>query len=367
MIKNTKALTIFLSTISILIIIGLVFIYSSSSVYALEKFDTAHYYVKKQLIGLVFGIIALITALLTPLNLIKKYAPLFFLGALGLTLLTVIPGIGTMTNGSTRWLTLFGFTFQPSELLKVTCLIYLASFLEKKEYRMHSFTHGYLPFLCIIGISALVLLKQPDFGQAVTLTATGLTLFFIANGNLRHLLFTLLPAIFAATLLIYFKPYRMKRILIFLNPWKDPQGDGFQIIQSLIAIGSGKFWGVGLTQSKQKFFYLPMQHTDFIFSIIAEETGFFGASILVVLYIVFLFSGISLAWNHRSMFAQLTTLGFVILTSLQALINIYVATGLAPTKGIGLPFVSFGSSALLCNLLMLGIVINCTQEERVVL
>lgn len=366
MSKKNTTLMLFLLTITILIIIGLIFIYSSSSIYAFEKTGSSHYFVKKQLIGFAIGLGCLTIALIMPLKLIKQTTPLFFLSSLGITVLTVIPGVRTVINGSSRWLMIKGFSFQPSELLKIAFLLYMAYFLEKKKYNLKSFTQGYIPLLCIIGICVIILLKQPDFGQAVTLTITGFILYFVAQGSLYYLTLTALPAIIGATLLIALKPYRVKRILVFLNPWNDPQGAGFQIIQSLIAIGSGKFWGLGITQSKQKFFYLPMQHTDFIFSIIAEESGFIGATIVILLYCTFLFLGLKLAWNLKNTFSQLVTLGFVILVSLQTLINIYVATGLAPTKGIGLPFISFGSSALLCNMLMLGIIINCVQEEKTV-
>ena len=302
-------------------------------------------------------------AALMPLSLIKKAAPFLFLGALCLTALTLVPGIGAVINGSRRWLMLGGFSFQPSELLKIATLLYLAAFIDKKEYHLTSFTHGYLPFLCIVGLACGVILPQPDFGQTVTLAATAFIIFFVALGNIKHLIYTVLPGVVAACLLIYMKPYRFKRILIFLNPWEDPKGSGFQIIQSLIAIGSGKWFGVGITHSKQKFFYLPMQHTDFIFSIIAEETGFIGATTLILLFVLFLFFGCRLAWRMKSTFAHLTTLSFVMLITLQTIINLYVTTGMAPTKGIGLPFISYGSSAIVCNLLMVGIIINCFYED----
>ena len=361
--KPTSILTLFLTIITILSIVGLIFIYSSSPAYALEKCGSPHYYVTKQLLGIVFGLFALLCAFLTPLPVIKKTAPLFFVAALILTALTLVPGIGAVINGSRRWLILGGFVFQPSELLKIATLVYLAAFIEKKEYHLTSFTHGYVPFLVIIGLATAVILPQPDFGQAVTLILTGFIIFFIAQGSLTHLAYTTAPVLLGALLLILLKPYRFKRILIFLDPWADPQGAGFQIIQSLIAIGAGGLSGVGLTNSKQKFFYLPMQHTDFIFSIIAEETGFIGTTFLISLYVALLFVGCKLAWHMKDMFSKLVTLGFVVLINLQTLINIYVTTGLAPTKGIGLPFVSYGNSAMLCNLLMVGIIINCFYDS----
>ncbi len=357
-------LTLFIITLTILCLIGLIFVYSSSCVFALEKCGSATYFFFKHLNGLLLGLGAATFLFLLPLKIIKKCTPLFFWGALTLTALTLVPGIGVTIHGSHRWLSLGFMIIQPSELLKIAFILYVAFVLSKKEYYLTSFLYGYLPFLCILSAVALILLKQPDFGLSVTLTLTAFMLFFIAQFQSQHLLFTALPLVPAAALLIYLKPYRFKRIVTFLNPWDDPQGAGFQIIQSLIAIGSGHWWGVGIAHSKQKFFYLPMQHTDFIFSIFAEETGFIGSSFLILLYCCLLYAGIKLAWYLEDTFSVFTVLGFTLLTTLQALINIGVATAILPTKGIGLPFVSYGNSALIASLCLVGICLNCIYEEQ---
>lgn len=363
MVRKNIDLSLFIMSAALLTVIGLIFIYSSSSVFALEKLGSAHYFVKKQFLGLIVGIIGMIMCTHIPLSFIKKYTPLFFIVTFFLTLATQIPPFATQINGSYRWITFFGFSFQPSELLKVSFILYIAYFLTKKQYQRNSFMHGYLPFLCILGLTGLLLLKQPDFGQAVTLCTTAFILFFIAQMRLAFLFATLIPVIPLLALLVFLKPYRLHRILTFLNPWEDRQGAGFQIIQSLIAIGSGRWCGVGIAQSKQKFFYLPMQHTDFIFSIIAEETGFIGVSFLIFLYTILLYTGFRIAWYIKDSFCQLTVLGFIILINLQALINLCVTTGLLPTKGIGLPFVSYGNSSLVCMLVIVGIIINCAQNN----
>jgi cell division protein FtsW len=362
--KLLADLRIFLAIIGCLITIGFLFIYSSSSVYALEKLGSSTYFVKKQIIGLILGCMALIIARLIPLNVVKKNSPYVFFGSLFLTMLTLIPPFSLRIHGSSRWIKLGLLSFQPSELLKISMIIYVAYFLTKKEKKINSFVHGYLPFLTIVGLACLILLKQPDFGLAVTLGSTVFIMLFIAQFRAMHLLATCACALPILVGLVYFFPYRLKRILTFLNPWEDPQGSGFQIIQSLIAIGSGSFWGSGIAQSKQKYFYLPMQHTDFIFSIIAEETGFIGSALLIMLYILFLYFGLRIAWYLRDHFAMFTTLGFVIFTSLQALINFCVTLGLVPTKGIGLPFISYGNSSLICSLAMVGLVINCVKESK---
>ena len=357
-------LRIFLGIITTLIIIGLIFIYSASSVFALEQFGSAHYYVKKQIIGLILGIGTLIAARLIPFKTIKKFSPLIFIITLGLTILTAFPFLARTVHGSSRWIKIAGFSFQPSEFLKVSLVLYLSYFLTKKEHSINALLHTFIPFLVIIGIPALILLKQPDFGLTVTLGMTSFMLLFIANISIQRLLIMFGSFIPVVAGLIYLQPYRLKRITTFLNPWADAQGAGFQIIQSLIAIGSGSFWGIGISNSKQKFFYLPMQHTDFIFSIIAEETGFVGSTLLVVLYMLFLYFGLRIAWQLTDTVAQLAIAGFVLLISLQAFINIAVATALAPTKGMGLPFISYGNSALIAHLCMVGLIINMVSEHR---
>lgn len=361
--KIDTDLHIFLGIIATLITIGLLFIYSSSSVYAVEQCGSAHYFVKKQLFGLLLGIIGMLVARYTPITVIKKASPALFFSSLFMTALTLVPFFSRRIHGSSRWLSIAGFSFQPSELLKITLLLYLSYFLAKREYRTASFMHSYLPLLIILGIASAVLLKQPDFGSTVTLFATTFIMLFIAQFQMKHLMLTLGALMPAAIALIIMQPYRLKRILTFLNPWNDPQGAGFQIIQSLIAIGSGGFWGVGISNSKQKFFYLPMQHTDFIFSIIAEETGFIGSALLITLFVLLLYLGIRIANQLHSSFSKFTTLGFVIIITLQAIINLAVATGLAPTKGIALPFVSYGNTSLVCNLIMVGVVINMVHND----
>lgn len=356
---------ILLMCISCLIIIGLIFIYSSSSIYALEHHGSASYYVKKQLVACFLGIIIIGLIQRIPFTLLKQYTPLIFFSSLGLTALTLFPLLGQRIHGSSRWLHIGSFGFQPSELLKISLILYCAYFLTKKTKRNSSFIHGYLPFLIILAATSFILLKQPDFGLTVTLIITSFLLLFIAQFQTKHLLLTFAAIVPIVIGLVMYKPYRLKRIFTFLNPWADPQGAGFQIIQSLIAIGSGSWFGVGIGNSKQKFFYLPMQHTDFIFSIIAEETGFFGSVVLISLFIVVLYFGTRIAWQLKDPFSIFSTLGFIMLITLQACINIAVATGLLPTKGIGLPFVSYGNTALICNLIMVGLIMKMVKENRI--
>ena len=365
--RKTESFTdlhIFLGVIATLIIIGFVFVFSSSSVYALEKFGSSYYFVKKQIIGFIIGLAAFFFIRILPIKLIKFLVPFTFLTTLTLTAMTKLPQFAVRIHGSSRWLKLFGFTFQPSEILKFSLIVYVAYFISKKQAVISSFFKSYLPLLFIIGLTSLVLLSQPDFGLTVTICCTIFILLYVAHFPPQYLLSTLICLIPAGITLIYLKPYRFKRILTFLNPWADPKGSGFQIIQSLIAIGSGSFWGVGVSHSRQKFFYLPMQHTDFIFSIIAEETGFLGSICLVSLFIAFAFFGVRVALKLHNPFGMFIVLGFVVLTSLQAITNLAVTTGLIPTKGVGLPFVSYGSTSLVCSIAMVGLIVNLVYSEK---
>jgi cell division protein FtsW len=358
-------LNVFLIIIATLILIGLLFVYSSSSVYALETFGTSFFFIKRQLIGLSIGFIALCIGTTLPLNLIKKTAPLLFLGSLFLVICTLIPLFSRTIHGSSRWLSIAGFSFQPSELLKITLLFYVSYFLEKKTIKGKISLKQCILFCTLISTMCFALLKQPEFGMTITLLLTTIILFFCAHAHIKHIIITLVGLAISAIFLIIFRPYRLQRILTFLDPWQDPKGAGFQIIQSLIAIGSGNWLGTGIAHSRQKFFYLPMQHTDFIFSIIAEETGLIGCLFLITLFILLLYFGIRIAHQLVDTFSTLVVLGFMILIHLQTIMNMAVATGLAPTKGIGMPFISYGNTSLVCYLFMIGVIINMVHQNKV--
>ncbi len=359
-IKND--VRIFLSIVIILVTIGCIFIYSSSSIFALEKCGTAHYFVIRQLLGVLIGLIGIAAIQLFSAQQIKRASPYLFFGALFLTALTLVPYFARSIHGANRWINLGGITFQPSELLKCTIILYISYLLTKKDWLISLKIRDYIAPLIVWAISCAIVLKQPDFGLTVTITLTVLSLLFINHMRIKHLLACLMVIVPAGVCLILLKAYRLRRILIFLNPWNDPRGSGYQIIQSLVAIGSGGWFGMGIGHSKQKFFYLPMQHTDFIFSVIAEETGFVGAALVVLLYILFLYFGIRIAMHMQNSYATLVVAGITILISFQAIINMAVVSGLMPTKGIGLPFISYGNSSLACNLIMIGIILNCIRD-----
>lgn len=360
--KIKQDATIFISIVVTLVTLGIIFVYSSSSFYALEKFGSPLYYAQRQCVGIILGTILFYIAYSIPLSTINYSSLFFFISSLCLTALPLISQLTLRIHGSSRWVNIFGFVFQPSEILKITTIVYVASFLSRKQDHKESFKRGYLPLLLMCMFISAILLKQPDFGCTVTIIATVLIMVFIAKMNMKYLLILTSVAVPLASMIVYLQPYRWKRILIYLDPWKDPQGAGFQVIQSLIAIGSGGFWGNGIAQSKQKFFYLPMQHTDFIFAIIAEEIGFIGTTFLIMLFVLFLYFGFKISWHLKNLFAIYLVQGLTVLVSIQALINIFVSTGLAPTKGIGLPFISYGNTALACNIMIAGFIVNAAHD-----
>jgi len=360
--ERRSLLNIIWCVVGILLITGVIFVYSASSVLALAQYGSAHYFLKKHLLGLFLGLLTAWCIQWIPIKMIQKYAPLFFWFTLLLTAATLLPACSYLIHGSRRWLTIVAFAFQPSELLKVSLPLYIATFLDTVYHQQKPAGIVYIVLGTILVSTSTLLLLQPDFGLTVTLLLTTLALLFVAQYNLTQIGYWCGALGIISGILIAMRPYRMRRMLTFLNPWADPRGTGFQIIQSLIAIGNGHWIGTGITHSKQKFFYLPMQHTDFIFAIIAEEIGFVGCIFLILMYALFLYAGLRLATLMPTLFTQLTIVGYATLIGLQTIINMAVVTGLAPTKGMGLPFISYGNTALVSLCIMIGIMTLFARE-----
>jgi len=363
--RVAQLLALFVGSAVMLSLIGLVFIYEASSILAGEQKNDAAFYLKRQAKGLVIGIVIAIAVSMIPLRILQTYAGKMFWLALCITLVPLIfSSCAVKIHGSTRWLSLGGHALQPSELMKVLMVPCIASYITDKDgVMLHHSARSLIIVLFIAACAAVVFLSQPDFGQAALVMLTVCCIGLITYQYPVRLFLLAIPLALIAGMLIVIQPYRLKRIMTFLRPWDDPQGSGFQIIQSLIAIGSGGWGGRGIAQSQQKYFYLPMQHTDFIFAIIAEEMGLIGSCCVIGLYAIVLYAGVQLALRMRNMWASMTILGQTILISLQALMNLAVATGMAPTKGIGLPFLSYGVSSLLACSCMIGIVIACVRHH----
>jgi cell division protein FtsW len=344
---------------------GALMIYSSTSVVGPlhEKNNISEfYYFKKHLFAIAVSAVVMIMFYKMKLSQVKSIAVPLLLLSLVLLVLVFVPKIGVTANGARRWIRLWPTTFQPSELVKLSMVIYLARYMSAHDYNTERFLSFIKPVLIMV-LFQIIFLKQPDFGATVSLGLLTFGLLFISGARLRYILSVVLLSI-PVILKLLMEPYRLKRILIFSDPYKDPLGSGFQLIQSLIAFGSGGIWGVGLGESKQKLSFLPASHTDFIFGLVGEELGLIGATVVILLFMLLFIRGISIANKSKDRFVFFLAYGLVLMISLQALINFAVVTGLVPTKGLPLPFLSYGGSALLVNMSAVGILLKISKGEE---
>jgi len=345
----------------ILVCIGIVMIYSSSSIYSWEKYKDSLYFLKRHLIFLFVGSILTFLVMLVDYRKFREYAKPLLLLSIVLLVLVLVPGIGREVSGARRWFRFKFLSFQPSQLANLAVIVYIADFIARKESAIKQFLRGFLPPICVLGFCALLILAQPDLGTAVSLGVVALIMLFIAGVRTKYILSLVLASLPALYVLIFSVPYRRARILAFINPWLDPKGSGFQIIQSQIALGSGGIFGVGLGHSRQKLFYLPAAHTDFIFSIIGEELGFLGTLGVIFLFIIFIQQGLKIIKNTSDKFGYFLALGLVLMITFKAVINIGVSCGILPTKGLSLPFVSYGGSSFIFDLISVGVLINIAR------
>ena len=351
---------IFFLTISIFSF-GLVMVFSSSSVIGLKWYKDSTYFLKRQIIWGILGIIGLFFAMNYDYKKYRRFAPLFLFISLFFLGLVLVPGIGKSVSGSRRWFKIGMFTFQPSELAKITLIIYIANYFERIDKEVRNFFNGLLPVLLVIGAVAFLILIEPDMGTALSIVIFSAFMLIVGGVNLLHIFVLFLLSIPVITYFIFSKDYRKDRILAFLDPWKDPLGKGFHIIQSLIALGSGGILGLGLGNSKQKFFYVPGPHTDFIYSIIGEEIGFVGNMILIGGFFFLLVRGIRVALKAPDVFGSLLAFGIIVKIILEALINIGVTLSVFPVTGINLPLVSSGGSSLFFTMISIGILLNISR------
>lgn len=358
--KNDR--TILLVVVIFLICIGIVMIYSSSSIYAYEHKNDSAFFLKKHLLYIFFSIIAFFLTLVFPYKRLNFYLPILLIFIYLLLILVLLPGIGVQIGGAQRWLSLGFIRFQPTEIAKLVLIIYLANFISRKQMLFDSFLKGFLlPVLVGFSMSSLVLL-QPDLGNAVFLIVITLFILLVAGARIKYFLSVCIASIPFVLFFIFSVPYRRNRIIAFLHPWSNIKDIGFQLVQSYLAFGSGGLFGVGLGKSRQKLFYLPASHTDFIFSIIGEEIGFIGTSLVLILFFLLMFIGFKIIFSKTDKFAKMLALGIVVSIILQAVLNMAVTTGLVPTKGLPLPFVSYGGTNLIMNVIQIGLLLNISKN-----
>jgi cell division protein FtsW len=359
MVRNIR-INLFITTV-ILICVGIVMIYSASSIYAWERYKDTFFFLKRHVSFLIIGVFLTFLAMSIDYRRLRSFSrPLLMLSIL-LLILVLIPGIGREVAGARRWFRFKFISFQPSELTNLAVIIYAADFIARKGNAIRTFFRGFLPPILILGLALLLILMQPDLGTALALGMVIFTMLFIGGVRLTYLLSLILASLPLLYILIFNVPYRRQRIMAFLNPWLDPKGAGFQIIQSQIALGSGGIFGVGLGQSRQKLFYLPAAHTDFIFSIIGEELGLLGTIGIIILFIIFIQQGFKVIKNTTDKFGYFLSLGLVLMISLKAIINIGVSCGLLPTKGLPLPFISYGGSSFIFDMIGVGMLMNIAR------
>jgi cell division protein FtsW len=347
----------------ILLAVGITMVLSTSYLYAQERFSDGTYFFRKQLAAVGIGLTSFFIAASLPAATYRRLAyPLLGLSLLVLTLV-LIPEIGLVRGGARRWLSLGGFAFQPGELAKISLVLYLAHSLAKKEEKIRAFTVGVLPHLIVGGLFLGLVVLEPDLGTGLILGLMLFLMLFIAGAKCSHLLLTGFAALPPVAFFVFEAEYRLQRLLTFLDPWSDASSSGFQIIQSYIAFGSGRFVGLGLGESRQKLFYLPEAHTDFIFSVIGEELGFIGVLVVLALFALIVVRGLVLARKIEDPFGQYLAFGLTSLLGLQALIHMAVVMGLIPTKGLVLPFISYGGSAMVMNLTVAGMLIGLSRRR----
>jgi cell division protein FtsW len=344
---------------------GIVMVYSASSIMATKKFHDGFYFLKRQGIYALLGFGAMAAAMRIDYHAWKKAAIPILLVCLGLLFLVLIPGIGGSAGGSSRWIRLPGFSFQPSEMAKIAFIMYMAFSLDKKQDKVRFFSTGFLPYMVVLAVMLLLLLKQPDLGSSLTLGCVAMVMLFAAGTRLSYILSMVLLALPFLYYAVMHVDYRRRRIMAFLNPWEDPTNTGFQIIQSWIAVGTGGIFGQGLGEGKQKLFYLPEAHTDFIFSVVGEELGFIGVMVIASMFFLLIHRGIRVALYAEDNFGRSLAFGISTLLGLEAFVNIAVVTGIFPTKGLALPFISYGGSSLIITLFAVGILLNISSRVRV--
>ena len=362
--RKTKIDLILLFAVILISLFGVLMIYSSSTVWASYKFDDPFKYLKTQSIFLIIGIILMVIVSKIHYTYYLYKANILLFSCFVLLILVIIPGIGTVRNGSRSWFGIGGFGIQPSEFMKLAMIIFVSKYLYKNNKDIKNIKKGIIPILLIVLLAFGLIMLQPDFGTGVILVMSIIGLLFISGVNIKFFLILGIFGIIGSVLLIVIAPYRFQRILSFINPWLDPLGSGFQAIQSLFAIGPGGFLGLGLGNSIQKHFYLPEPQTDFIFSIISEELGFLGILIVSSLFIIIIYRGIKISLNAKDLFSKYLSFGIIFQLSFQTLLNLMVVVGLIPITGVTLPFISYGGSSLLISMISIGIVLSVSRSNR---
>jgi cell division protein FtsW len=360
--RKLKSDRVLFTTTLLLVCLSVVMVYSASAVMAFERFDQSYLFLTKQAMWGVLGLAVLAIAMRIDYRTYRNDA--FVWGALALVgLLLIAVFFSPPVNGTRRWFNLGGLGIQPSELAKVIAVFFTALMLERRMHRIDEVQYSLLPIAIVVGVMFGLIVLEPDYGTAISLLLIIGLMVFAAGLSYRYMIGTALVTLPVLYVVLISAPYRRRRLLAFLDPWADPLGDGFQVIQSMIAVGTGHVFGKGVMGGVQKLFYLPEPHTDFIYAVISEELGLIGATAVLICFCVIAWRGARIAMRAEDTFGSYVALGLTAMIAIQALVNISVVLGLLPTKGIPLPLVSAGGSSLLINLLGMGVLLNISQHE----
>lgn len=349
---------------SILISFGLVIIYSSSYVWSKYKFSNGYHYVLYQFIFLLISIFISMFIQKIDINIIKKNINKLFLFGIILLILVIIPGIGVIRNGSRSWFSIGPLSMQPSEFIKVILIIFTAKYLEKYHYKINKIKDNLLPLILVLGLVIFLIMLEPDFGSSMIIILTILSMIFISGLKYKFFSYIGVFGLLGIVGIIIVAPYRMARIISFINPWKDPLGSGYQIIQSLYAIGPGGLFGHGFFSSIQKYFYLPEPQTDFIFAIFCEELGFVSAALVIILFFILFYNIYKVSISQNNLFKKFLSFGILSNLVIQTVMNLSVVVGLIPVTGVTLPFFSYGGSSLLITIIEISIIINISNNPN---
>ncbi len=350
-----------------LVLFGLLMVYSASFIYAEERTGDGFTFIKKQLVYAAIGICAFWASSRVPSHRWYQWAPFILISVIGMLAVVLIPGLGVRVGGAQRWINLGFFRFQPAELAKLVGVMFVSRKLSQNQKKLHQFKEGIVATVLLLLPVFALLLAQPDFGSTVLLAGTTFILMFIAGVQPLILFGGLFSALGLATLLVVFSPYRMARVMTFFDPWRDPAGRGFQVIQSMLGLHNGSVFGQGLGNGKEKLLFLPEAHNDFIFAVIGEELGFVGVIAVMTAFVLFIYRGLKISWlalhERHDRFAFYFGSGITLILGLQAFVNMAVVMGLLPTKGLTLPFISYGGSALTLNLFGMGILYRISKSN----
>lgn len=349
------------AAIFLLLIIGVAMVYSASAAYAYHRFEDSFYFAKRQVLFAALGVFCMFLIAKIDPNKFHFAAKPMLIGCFLLLLVVLIPGVGILRNGARSWLGIGAFSIQPSEFTKLGMILFFARWFSKSSFEIENFQKGFIPSMLLLCSAFGLIMLQPDLGTGTVLMGTGLILIFIAGSKMLHLGSFLMIGVAGFVGLVLAAPYRIQRIVAFLNPWEDPLGAGYHLIQSLFAIGPGGLLGLGIGMSRQKHLYLPEPHTDFIFSILAEELGFVGAGSVIILFAILIWRGYRVAMSMPNQFYSLLAAGVTSMIMIQAGINIGVVSGAFPVTGITLPFLSYGGSSLTLTLAAVGILLNLSR------